>query len=425
MRENAESNYYADYDYEYEEETDNMNDITEKESKGKTSYVNTSRLVSLEKSQPVVKETNYILKSNIYNNNIDSRNETQKPPDKRAQSSVIVTRVDRERPNIVQLPISSTIRTQFDVESAIKALVEKGKRPPKEFHQQVYHALQSESLAALEREDYDAASRYEAAKQFLGSLSDVEVITSRQTKRKESRIGRLQQAQNELSKQKKEWEGIFQTFWKEQNELRRAFESKRQKEQADFEAFWDSQEAFIPFNKPSPQLLQLRKVQKALALSKSFDQAKVVKMQADEIQKRETQEAEKRALEAMTNAQRALEQKQQKEYECFMEKERRTENFLKSEREKALKPIEMLIHQLSCNTESSNNANPISILTARAKNPRNDCSIPPITPRTSRAYHEFKANDEPIRLTISASNVKKAFEKQRPKTNIQLRKTSK
>jgi hypothetical protein len=73
------------------------------------------------------------------------------------------------------------------------------------------------------------------------------------------------------------------------------------------------------FAKPSVRLLQMRRIQKELALAHKFEDAKAMKAAADRVQARETAAAEQRALEHVRAAWALLLERQRQQITCATE----------------------------------------------------------------------------------------------------------
>jgi hypothetical protein len=188
-------------------------------------------------------------------------------------------------------------------------------------------------------EDYDAAYRNELTVNDLilacsrdngGSASESEQEYLRS--RLEGVKGRKASAQERYEQQIEELkEGEEQKMVR----LQEAHQSEREV----FERECERPEFVQRFSKPSTHLLQLRKVQKQLALTHAFEEAKGVKAEADRVQARETREAERRAIDHIRAAYAVILERQQQQIICAREfgqrKIRKLEEMLASEREAA------------------------------------------------------------------------------------------
>jgi aminoglycoside phosphotransferase len=86
-----------------------------------------------------------------------------------------------------------------------------------------------------------------------------------------------------------------------------------EREKAEFAEECEKREFLARFAKPSPQLLQLRMMQKHLALTRDFEGAKAAKARADKLQVAESVVASKRAMDSVRLLYRKLLEKQQRE----------------------------------------------------------------------------------------------------------------
>jgi hypothetical protein len=114
--------------------------------------------------------------------------------------------------------------------------------------------------------------------------------------------------------------------------LRQQHEAARQS----FEDEWSRPDRVLRFSKPSSSLLQVRQMQKSLAISHRFDQAKALKREGDQLQRAESAVAGERATDAMKIAYAALLEKEERERECLRANGERKMAVLEGERERKL-----------------------------------------------------------------------------------------
>jgi hypothetical protein len=169
--------------------------------------------------------------------------------------------------------------------------------------------------------------------------------------------------------------------------------------QAEYEERWARETALLPYSKPSPELLQLRKMQKALAIAKRFPEAKAVKEKADGMQAAEARAGEIRAKASIRAGFEALKERQQRAIECFEEHERRSITFVEQERARAIESIVMVIRTLETACER--------IAERKESRGEHPVKVGTITPRARTALREFCANDEPERLRLDAQAVRR------------------
>jgi hypothetical protein len=114
-----------------------------------------------------------------------------------------------------------------------------------------------------------------------------------------------------------------------------------------FEHQWADPNFLLQFNKPSPRALSLRQIEQNLAFAKQFNQAKLIKIEADRLEKQEAIFARKRAIMVMKQEFIVLEAKQQKEVECLHEFTKRTLIVMEQARDGALASMNLVIQRLA------------------------------------------------------------------------------
>jgi hypothetical protein len=83
----------------------------------------------------------------------------------------------------------------------------------------------------------------------------------------------------------------------------------------EFECEWASESAVSAFAKPSGRALNLRRIQENLALLRDFESGKIMKKEADRLERREAERARELAIEAMKTEYANLAEQQQREME--------------------------------------------------------------------------------------------------------------
>lgn len=295
---------------------------------------------------------------------------------------------------------------------ALRNLLISRKLPPEELQPQVIRSVKTLILNALIEEDYDRASQLEDLLKYVSDNYENQAsktLLELQTKAIESR---LTLAREILDKKTAEWDDIFRMFKEDQIKRRYELEEKLSSQQKQFEAYWNDPNNLLMFKKPSPKLLELKKQQKLLAMTKKFEDAKQVKKMAEKLQIAETQEAQNRAIAAMKIQYKTLIEDQNREIQCFNDHERRIEQFMKAERVKAISPSVMLIRQLEIarDKDKPTNMKPrkvVFISNRRTRALRAESAFPPASPRTCNAMSNFRLAEEPEKLKISGINVKR------------------
>lgn len=118
------------------------------------------------------------------------------------------------------------------------------------------------------------------------------------------------------------------------------------------------------FSKPSSKLLQMRQLQKNLAIQHKFNEAKEIKIEADELQRKETKEARLRASECVKKLYKMLIQKQFNQNKCIIENYERKRNMIEENFQKEIEVNKNLTNLLEIrinemNQKISSNTNPL------------------------------------------------------------------
>lgn len=317
-----------------------------------------------------------------------------------------------------------------DYTRAYRDLINRGTIPPPEYQQDMCMQLRKETLNALVDQDYDLAAKLEDATNLLTSTYVTQCRETEYNSYLTNVNSRISEIQQKINHENNKWNKIFNTFKAEQTKQREQLQQKHKDEMAQFEQNWGNAQYLMPYNKPSPQLLSMRKIQKSLALSKRFNDAKQVKERAEILQQQETEEAQRRAIAAMKNNYIAMMERQQKEMACFEEHEKRTELYLIDERGRTIHPMEMEVRKLEIERDRDKppNLNPRkdvlkTVRTSRTK-PRKSILMPP-SPRTTRAIRDFKVYDDPPKLGLTGLNVSKIMNRRSAATSLRVSRKNK
>jgi hypothetical protein len=274
--------------------------------------------------------------------------------------------------------------------------------PPIRMRDQALDYARRRSVELMVAEDYDGAYRNDLIvnELILACSKDTgaDVLESEQDylkSRLEGVKGRKASAQERYEQQIEDLkEGEEQKLAR----LREAHQSEREL----FEKECERPEFVQRFSKPSAHLLQLRKLQKQLALAHAFEEAKGAKAEADRVQARETREAERRAIDHIRAAYAVMLERQQQQIICAKEfgqrKIRRIEEMLAREREAA-----------------QNVARQLRIRLNDAKQKKRS-SLPPLRPGkvqpptgTLQSLRNFKTTRNVTMLDVRLTNLSRVF----------------
>lgn len=204
-------------------------------------------------------------------------------------------------------------------------------------------------------------------------------------------------------------------------ELDRLHEEERQK----FIESCSSSSFLHRFSKPSSHLLQLRHLQKQLAIQHNFNEAKKIKIEADKLQLKETKEARLKASDCVRKLYKMIIERQMMQKQCVIDNTiRKTsaleENFnLQNNANKNLtNQLEMRINEMTIKINSNPSLSKVSTFSARQFAPLNSsspCNIKSkylksgnITSSTSSTLPPLNAN--PFRSSVLSNNLKRKRE---------------
>lgn len=235
--------------------------------------------------------------------------------------------------------------SKADLEKGINTL-KKNKFPDQHMSQDLDHYLEEKMEKCVINSQYSEAEQYENLQKFLESFVDYSPLErSRQIQLKENQT-KLDRAKDRHEYVKKQYAEAIENAKQDQIRREEQLRQQHEKEIEELAKVWESPETLYPFQKPSPQLLYLRQNETHFALSKKFRRAKSFKVQADELQKRETLQARERITAAMKQAFLKLEAKQQKEIECLRQRGYTQIRDLETERDKKLYTSMIVVRRL-------------------------------------------------------------------------------
>jgi hypothetical protein len=231
--------------------------------------------------------------------------------------------------------------TDEDLAEALAAFEDHHVLPPRSMHLPLTTFAHSLINERIEKEDYDTAQQLENALRALNSACQRAQMETQQLAHGQLLVNRLQEVKEKQTTCDAVWEQRIADFKSCAAKKLRLIEEKHEMERTQFEKECQCSEFLQKFTKSSSQLLQLWRLQKSLAQQRQFAEAKHVKKQAEELQRQETAEAEKRAIRSIQQHYMRMILRQKKELECAeahdARKLRQMEAEMKREKEAAQK----------------------------------------------------------------------------------------
>lgn len=311
---------------------------------------------------------------------------------------------DEDDENIVQYT-DEQLNEAFELFKQDKTL------PPFLMRDAIIDYARRQSLQFMVDENYDAAYKNDlSVNDLLLELSKDSggYTTESITRNLESRI-EMAKEQRHASNEKYQ-KRIATVKENEQKKLQQLIEIQSC-ERKQFELDCQSAEFLQRFSKPSKKLLQIRKIQKALALAHKFDEAKTIKAEGDALQRSETIQAKRRAIRYIRTSYQKLLEKQQNQLNCAAENKDRK--------------IRALLDQLEReNAANQNLTRQLEIRLKETKSKKGSC-LPPLissgpkkapSKSTLRQLADYKSTQKVSMLNVKLTNIQKIVGHVKPPT---------
>ena len=315
--------------------------------------------------------------------------------------------------------------TDEELKKAIDDMLDHRILPPIEMHTSLQVYIKNNIYKNIIDQDYDQAERLKSAQDILSNGTNNKETANERKMIIQSIESRIESTKDKLHELKNQWILKIQKFEDDIHSKNDELELKQKEEVAKFEETWNSSEILVQFNKPSAQLLEIRRMQKTKALSNDFSGARELKKRGDLLEKEETRKAERKAMSSMKNAYNQLLVKQQREFEFAKQNWQRQRNLIENERDQEIHSIELTLKQLQnklnefkakpkSNSSSRNlilsnsnklNNGSISNQNKKSKVKRELKTPATTTPRTRKQIAKFRTQPRQEKLALSGLNV--------------------
>lgn len=257
--------------------------------------------------------------------------------------------------------------------------------------------LRTTQINAFLNEDYQNAERLKIAESILQNPQ----TRSRSIEDHYASIDdRLSKAEENLNMLEDEYKNKLAQFEEDRAKANVELEKNQQEEIENFENQWDSEKAMLKYQKASPHLLELRFRQKRLALAKEYQYANEIKLQADELQDDETQDAASNASEGLRIAYAQMMEKHQNQKFCFDNKWERHRLELEAKRDEDIQRQQRVIDQLKNKKyEKYDRRARCHIFTDRVY------ESTPVSPRTKNSLNIYRRDIPISRLKLNSSTI--------------------
>jgi len=332
--------------------------------------------------------------------------------DHNEENDIMITGLKSPRAKIPRIPEPRESRfSEDELKNALQKLIQKGVMPPLDMQSDLMDFARKQSVVHMINENYDSAQQIDNAMKLLSSSLNSDHIKYESDQITKVIAERLDQA----SKQQKSIEETFKSMIiKHKEQEQEKLEQMKKNHEAEihrFEEQWTKPETLLPYSKPSSKLLQMRKMQKSLAIAHDFEGAKRMKIACEELQNNESVKAERKVEIAMKSQYQALLDKQEKEIKCLIKNGERKLALLESQREIELRSNENLRKQLSLKTGSQKQTNKkasvtVPLVTSRGSSEARSSTTGLLSHRTRNQFAVFKRSPENSKLDVKPIEVK-------------------
>jgi hypothetical protein len=175
------------------------------------------------------------------------------------------------------------------------------------------------------------------------SAEEMSLLDEKRRKEAEEHCGEVKGI---LREKDGEWQSAIPAFIEKRENSAAELDRAHRAEIEDFERQCGDPDYVIAFKKPSLRLLLLRTTEKRLALQREFEKARIVKGEADRLEREEAVEAQKRAIAAMKIEYANMTARHDREMSACMGSDIDCVDRCKS-RETGLDPLQLVIARLT------------------------------------------------------------------------------
>ena len=288
-----------------------------------------------------------------------------------------------------------------ELEGILDMVINKFVAPPTSLRVPIKQYINRKRVRAVLKGDYVEAELMDRANKALVLSLQQEKLKAHQDNSLDILYSRYQKLQADKQNMEEYWNNRIATFIEQDNQRLEELKRKHEEELEEFNAKWRDPLFLRQFNKPSTQLLQLREMEKARAVSRLYDKAREMKAIADKLQKEETVAAQRKINQQMVMDRDKLAQKHEKE--LIRHKEHQDKNILtlNKEKENNLKHIINAIQQLKAKRGLIVQNRPS---TASIKKIYALADGSPFSPRTQKQYTNYRAEKKRTRLDVKPAD---------------------
>jgi hypothetical protein len=205
----------------------------------------------------------------------------------------------------------------------------------------------SEMRAAAFDGRYDYGTKLEVADEMMDELGSEDERAISREQRRVAASERLTIIKQRLADATQEWNDRLNRLRQDHGDRVYELENSHRSEVEKFEKQWQEGEFRLEYSKPSPTLINLRFTERQLALMKQFEKAKMLRGEAERKEKDEASCGRQRAIATMKIEFENMDARQKREMECLLLNSKRHMEVTEAERDKELKPLQILVERLT------------------------------------------------------------------------------
>ena len=232
-----------------------------------------------------------------------------------------------------------------EINAAYNELLNDKKIPEKRMLPYLLQKINHEKMDAIDNQNYDLAKQLEE----LTTLINHEIENASYEAAQDAQKKYLNERESTLKQKLYDAETKYNNRLQKHKETieskLKQLEEKHQQEINELKAKYQDPNFLNRFNKPSQQLVKLRKNEHQLAHDKNYNEARKVKKLADALQKKEQQEMQKIVYKSMQNEYIKLIDHHDQEKNRLIEFEKRMKDDIQAAKSKEITPIQQAIKQ--------------------------------------------------------------------------------
>ena len=286
------------------------------------------------------------------------------------------------------------IEDPAETSAKLDLLIRDGTLPDTDSTQSVLHLINRRKVDALLSSDYESAGVYENAAQTILTNGIKQQNEELETTSRQNRQNRQQILQNKLKTTEASYNQQLESNAAECEKRLEEAEIRHQGEITEFKNNWKNPDYVKQFSKPSSRMLQLRYVEKKLALAKRYNDAVRQRKIGDKQQQVETEYLQKSLEQQMKNDFAKMREKQRIEIEKIEQHYDKLNDEIHSKMKKEIDSINFALRR---NIEVK--SKPLKNWSSPQSSQSDvESSLP--TPRTKKKFNQYK-QDRNVQIILT------------------------